>query len=136
MHHQVHGAAVTTMDAYKVDSVLYGAGNTSCHDKGLRTPKIRKQRKGVGYHEVSTRCLVVSGSLDRTVCIFRAAFGQGLRLLRRLNAACSPRGSPGALIMNLPSSEEDHEGIDSMGVRRMTRGRHEVRPLVRRPIQK
>ncbi len=49
-----------------------------------------------------TECLVVSGALDRTLCIFRARFGQGLCLLRRLNVACSPRGLPGALIVGVP----------------------------------
>lgn len=49
-----------------------------------------------------TECLVVSGALDRTLCVFRARFGQGLCLLRRLNVACSPRGLPGALIVGFP----------------------------------
>lgn len=50
-------------------------------------------------------CLVVSGALDRTLCVFRARFGQGLSLLRRLNVACSPRGLPGALIVGTPVQE-------------------------------
>lgn len=51
---------------------------------------------------VSKECLVVSGALDRTLCVFRACSGQGLHLLRRLNVASSPRGLPGALIVGTP----------------------------------
>lgn len=51
---------------------------------------------------VAEECLVVSGALDRTLCVFRARFGQGLSLLRRLNVACSPRGLPGALVVGTP----------------------------------
>jgi len=59
-----------------------------------------------------TECLVVSGALDRTLCVFRAQFGQGLCLLRRLNVACSPRGLPGALIIGVPveGANGDNEG--------------------------
>lgn len=52
---------------------------------------------------VAKECLVVSGALDRTLCVFRAYFGQGLHLLRRLNVAHAPRGLPGALIVGSPS---------------------------------
>lgn len=51
---------------------------------------------------VAQECLVVSGALDRTLCLFRAGFGRGLILLRKLNVACSPRGLPGALIVGTP----------------------------------
>lgn len=55
-----------------------------------------------GLADVAEECLVVSGALDRTLCVFRARFGQGLSLLRRLNVACSPRGLPGALVVGTP----------------------------------
>lgn len=51
---------------------------------------------------VPRECLVMSGALDRTLCVFRACFGEGLNLLRRLNMARSPRGFPGALIVGTP----------------------------------
>jgi len=65
-----------------------------------------------GGGERLTECLVVSGALDRTLCVFRAQFGQGLCLLRRLNVACSPRGLPGALIIGVPveGANGDNEG--------------------------
>lgn len=69
----------------------------------LCQPELRKEEH-TGTH--TSNCLVVSGSLDRSVCIFRAGFGEGLRLLRRLNIACSPRGLPGALLANLPVDGE------------------------------
>lgn len=55
-------------------------------------------------------CLVVSGSVDRSVCVFRAVFGTGLRLFRRLHVACSPTGSPGALVVGLPVEDEREMG--------------------------
>lgn len=58
-----------------------------------------------GLTVVAEECLVVSGALDQTLCVFRARFGQGLSLLRRLNVACSPRGLPGALIVGAPVGE-------------------------------
>lgn len=59
-------------------------------------------------------CLVVSGSLDCSVCVFRAVFGTGLRLFRRVNVACSPTGSPGALAVALPTEDEREMG-DGVG---------------------
>ncbi|CAM9225060.1 unnamed protein product [Scytosiphon promiscuus] len=58
-------------------------------------------RRRVDPRITATECLVVSGALDRTLCVFRARFGQGLQVLRRLNVACSPKGTPGALLVGL-----------------------------------
>lgn len=51
---------------------------------------------------LTSGCLVVSGALDGTLCVFRANFGVGLRLLRRLNLACPSEGLPGALLAGFP----------------------------------
>ncbi|CAM9258655.1 unnamed protein product [Ectocarpus sp. 4 AP-2014] len=50
----------------------------------------------------ATECLVLSAALDRTLCVFRARYGRGLHLLRRLNVPCYPRGLPGALFVGIP----------------------------------
>lgn len=56
-----------------------------------------------GDYSMATECLILSGALDRTLCVFRARYGQGLQVLRRLNVACSPRGMPGALVVGAPA---------------------------------
>lgn len=66
-----------------------------------------------GLNIVAEECLVVSGALDRTLCVFRARFGKGLTLLRRLNVACSPRGLPGTLIVGAPV-EGPNGGVEGM----------------------
>lgn len=67
-------------------------------------------------------CLVVSGALDGTLCVFRADFGEGLRLLRRVNLACVPEGLPGALLAGFPIEGGGVDRGDTLEVRRRHRG--------------
>lgn len=60
--------------------------------------------------EPSAECLVVSGSLDRSICVFRACFGEGLHLLRRLNLACSFTSLPEALLVGMPADGDEGLG--------------------------
>ena len=81
----------------------HGGSPPSAQSPGEAEGGERPTRHGFLETEAAvTECLVVSGALDRTLCVFRARFGQGLCLLRRLNVACSPRGLPGALIVGVP----------------------------------
>eukprot|EP00752_Nemacystus_decipiens_P008616 g7695.t1 len=91
---------------------VVGSGQQVDRNRGLPQPGStsraaaaadRPSGEGLGgLTVVAEECLIVSGALDRTLCVFRARFGQGLSLLRRLNVACSPRGLPGALIVGTP----------------------------------
>ena len=71
-------------------------------DPGENNPRENISRN-TNVEPMASGCLVVSGALDRTLCIFRADFGEGLSLLRRLNLACSPEGLPGALLTGFPA---------------------------------
>lgn len=108
---KVHGRAVTTLDMRGIQPLPRGApasiwGGSSPGSRGATAgtaasmtataPDSRRQGR-------TANCLVVSGSIDRTICLFLGEFGKGLHLLRRLTTPCTPQGTPGSLIVRLPA---------------------------------
>lgn len=110
VHIQVHGTAVKSMDAWEVSSPALDGGEKITGVDTCAGANMGEPGTG-GPTVVAEECLVVSGALDRTLCVFRARFGQGLSLLRKLNVACSPRGLPGALIVGIPA-ERAYGGVE------------------------
>lgn len=112
---------VTTMDAWEgqsssnADGPFRGCMNT---DETKGQPAMAPRRGNIngqpsrGCSAVATEYLVVSGALDRTLCVYRARFGEGLQMLRRLNVARSPKGMQGVLVVGAPpdGGSEDATG--------------------------
>lgn len=92
------------MDTFRVDT----SGPTSRSARGEHISPSTATVSGQlhGKEDPDAEYLVLSGSLDRSLCIFRVKYGEGLCILRRLNMGCAPRGLPGALFVDLQKKVE------------------------------
>lgn len=101
---KVHNHAVTTMDGFRVDT--WGSTSRSAKDEQIFPSTATMSGQLHGKEDPNAEYLVLSGSLDRSLCIFRVIYGEGLCILRRLNMGCAPRGLPGALFVDLQTKVE------------------------------
>lgn len=95
----MHGAHEWTEDS--------GLGHSTAASTGLGTgvsQAVPSKANGSLREGPVNCCLALSGSIDHSICVYRAAFGKGLQLLRRCTAPYPPRSVLGALIVHLPAA--------------------------------
>lgn len=101
---KVHNHAVTILDAFKVDT--RGSASHSAKDEQNFPSKATMSGQLHGKEDHNAGYLVLSGSLDRSLCIFRVNSLEGLCILKRLNMGCAPRGLAGAIFVDLQAKVE------------------------------